>query len=1345
MSSAVPAADDKRRRLVKAYLERRGDRAGTADPIPHRPAGAPAPLSWAQRQVWLHAQVAPDVPVYNEPITVRRRGPLDVDALERALSEIVARHEIWRTVFAVEDGEPVQRIAPPWRWSVPVVDLRGLPAGVREAEALHLARLDAVRPFDLARGPLVRALLVHVDDDDHRLFLTLHHIVHDGVSVFGLLIPELTALYGAFVAGERLPLVELPIQYGDFARWERSVLDGEALQPHLDYWQGRLGGDRPATELTSDRPRPARQSFRGARQAFALPPALGDGLKVLSAQERVTLFMTLFAAFAAVVHRYTGLDDLTLGTVSAGRKRPEIQRLLGFFANPLALRVVTAGDPTVRELLHRVRDSALDALAHDEAPIEQVVNALKLPRDPRRNPLFQLVFALEAPRSALPAGWELSHLDVDPGTSKFDLYLELADHGPHMVGRCVYQTDLFDAPTIGRFVQHYRRTLEAFVADPEQRLSALPLVDEVERARLLEWGTRRGSYPEMPIHRIFEAHVARRPDAVALVADDRRLTYAELDRYANHLAQRLRTLGARPGVRVGVLMERSLEMVVALLGVLKSGAAYVPLGAAYPRDLLAFMLEDADVAAVVTVERLRMALPDTAPTTIVLDADGTLAGPAPTTIVDVGPDDVAYVMYTSGSTGRPKGVAVPHRGIVRLLFGQDYTRFAPDEVFGHVSAFTFDVTTFEIWGALLHGARCVMLPPGVPTPAVVADTIGRHGITTLWLTGSLFNGLIEDAPGALAGLRRLLVGGEALSVPHVRRALGLLRGTQLINGYGPTEASVFACCHPVPRDLPADAPSVPIGRPITNTDAYVMDRHGQLTPIGVPGELLLGGPGVALGYVNRPDLTREKFIPDPFTGEPGARVYRTGDLVRWRPDGTLEYLGRLDNQVKVRGFRIEPGEVEAAIAQYPEVREVAVAARPDGHGGKRLVAYVVPRAASGPPLTELRPFLGERLAPHMIPSLFVTLTSLPLTPSGKIDRQRLPAPEALTTTPSGEAVEPRDAVEGQLVELWEDLLGVRGIGVTDDFFDLGGHSLLAVRMLQRLAESYRVTLPLATLYTNSTVERLAEALRQGDDHGFRAPMTRLNPEGRQSPLIFFHGDLHGGGLYCVRLGRRLGPDQPLTVVHPLGRAGRPMPRTIEAMADEHLEALQALPRTGAWRLGGYCNGALVAFEIARRLTAAGEKVDLLALIAADADTRMSSLHAVASRVASGSDWFGRLRSFTTMLEGRPLRERISLAWDKATNLTAAPLRRARGKPTRPRRDDVYSRYFRAVMGYVPRYFPGRVVLFWPADEPCRHVDDPTHGWRGFADSVEVFTVPGDHSTIITDHIDAIAAQLANYL
>src|SRR5205809_147605 len=769
----------------------------------------------------------------------------------------------------------------------------------------------------------------------------------------------------------------------------------------------------------------------------------------------------------------------------------------------------------------------------------------------------------------------------------------------------------------------------------------------------------------MPIHRIFEAHVARRPDAVALVADDRRLTYAELDRYANQLAQRLRTLGARPGVRVGVLVERAVEMVVALLGVLKSGAAYVPLGAAYPRDLLTFMLEDADVAAVVTVDRLRMALPDTAPTTIVLDADGTLAGPAPTTIVDVGPNDVAYVMYTSGSTGRPKGVAVPHRGIVRLLFGQDYTRFAPDEVFGHVSAFTFDVTTFEIWGALLHGARCVMLPPGVPTPAVVADTLGRHGITTLWLTGSPFNGPIVHAPGALAGLRRLLVGGEALSVPHVRRALGLLRGTQLINGYGPTEASVFACCHPVPRDLPADAPSVPIGRPITNTDAYVVDRHGQLTPIGVPGELLLGGPGVALGYVNRPDLTREKFIPDPFTGEPGARVYRTGDLVRWRPDGTLEYLGRLDNQVKVRGFRIEPGEVEAAIAQHPEVREVAVAARPDGHGGKRLVAYVVPRAASGPPLTELRPFLGERLAPHMIPSLFVTLTSLPLTPSGKIDRQRLPAPEALTTTPSDEVVEPRDAVEGQLVELWEDLLGVRGIGVTDDFFDLGGHSLLAVRMLQRLAESYRVTLPLAALYANSTVEQLAAALRQGDDHGFRAPMTRLNPEGRQSPLIFFHGDLHGGGLYCVRLGRRLGPDQPLTVVHPLGRAGRPMPRTIEAMADEHLEALQALPRTGAWRLGGYCNGALVAFEIARRLTAAGEKVDLLALIAADADTRMSSLHAMASRVASGSDWFGRLRSFTTMLEGRPLGERISLAWDKATNLTAAPLRRARGKPTRP--------------------------------------------------------------------------------
>jgi len=1191
----------------------------------------------------------------------------------------------------------------------------------------------------------VRGVLVHVDDDDHRLFLTLHHLVHDGVSVFGLLIPELAALYEAFATGERSPLAEPSIQYADFARWERSVLDAEALRPHLDYWQSRLGGDRPTVELTGDRPRPARQTFRGARHAFALPAALGDALKALSARERVTLFITLFTAFSALVHRYTGLEDLVLGTVSAGRRHPDVQRCFGVFANPLALRIDASGDPTVSELLHRVRDTALDALVHDEAPIGQVVNALKLSRDPSRNPLFQLVFALEAPRAALPAGWELSHLDVDPGTSKFDLYLELADHGPHMLGRCVYATDLFDAPTIGRFVQHYRRMLEAFVADPGQRLSALPLLDDAGRARLLAWGTRRHPYPDATIHQLFESQVAQRPDAVAVVAGERSLTYADLDRQAGQLTHRLRELGVERGAVVAVAIERSPELVVAFLGILKVGAAYLPLDPAYPKDLLTFKLDDAGVAAVVTIDRTRAALPEPAPATIVLDAGGALAGSMPAPRIDVTPDDVAYVMYTSGSTGRPKGVAIPHRGIVRLVFGQDYTRFASDEVFGQITATTFDVSMFELWGSLLHGARCVLFPPGVPTPPVIADTIRRHRITTMWLTGSLFNGVIEDAPETLAGLRRLVVGGEALSVPHVRRALVRLPRTQIINGYGPTECSVFACCQVVPRDLPADASSVPIGPPIANTDAYVVDRHGQLTPIGVPGELLLGGPGVALGYVNRPELTREKFVRDSFTGDPDARLYRTGDLTRWRPDGTLEYLGRIDHQVKVRGFRIEPGEVEAALVQHPEVREVAVAARPDDHGGKRLVAYVVPRSADAPSAPELRRFLGDRLAPHMVPSLFVALPALPLTPSGKLDRQRLPAPEELAASPPGELVGPRDAVEGQLIELWEDLLGIRPVGVRDDFFDLGGHSLLAVRMLQHLADSYRVTLPLAALYANSTVERLAEALRQGDHQGFRTPITLLHPEGRQPPLIFFHGDLHGGGLYCVRLSRRLGLDQPLYVVHPLGRGGRPMPRPIEAMADEHLEALQALPRSGAWRLGGYCNGGLVAFEIARRLAAAGEKVELLALIAADADTRMSPLHAVTSRLAPGTDWFGRLRSFTTVLEGRSLGARVALMLDKGASLAGESFRRARGRPSRRQRDGLYDRYFRAVMGYVPRYFPGRLVLFWPADEPCRHVDDPTHGWGSFADSVEVFTVPGDHSTIVTHHIEPIAAQLAAYL
>jgi amino acid adenylation domain-containing protein len=1219
----VPGVSAAQRAELEAYLARVLSRPPDVPPaIPRRAPGGAAPLSFPQQQIWLHARLAPDVPLYNEPLTVRRSGPLDVAALEGALADILRRHEAWRTAFRVHDGQPVQVIQPPPAIALPVVDLRSVARDGREAEAIRLATEDAVRPFDLERGPLLRARLVRLDDEDWRLYLALHHIVHDGVSLFRLLLPELTALYAARTEGRAAPLAAPEIQYADFAAWQRETLTREALAPQLDSWRRRLAG-APVLELPTDRPRPPRQSFRGARHRFALPRALADRVRAFSRHEQVTPFMTLLAAFLTLLHRVSGQDDLVVGTVSAGRKRPEVERLLGYFANPVPVRTDAGGDPTFRELLDRVRDTVLEALAHDDVPFEVLVGELAPERDAGRNPFFQVVLSLEAPSSEAYPGWELTPLDVDTGTAKFDLYLELADRPEGLVGRAEYSTDLFDAATVARMMGHYRTVLEAAVAAPGRRLSALPLLTPGERDEVRRLGRgARAPYPDATsIHRVFEAQARRTPDAVALVAGERRLGYAALNRRANRLARRLGTLGAGPDTLVGVFLDRSPAMVVALLAILKAGAAYVPLDPDYPPPFLAVMLDDAQPVAIVSETRLSGRLPGHA--TPVVCVDGADPGDPEAGVedleVDVEPEALAYVMYTSGSTGRPKGVAVPHRAVLRLVFGQDYARFHADETFLHLASPSFDASTFELWGALLHGGRCVLFPGRLPGVRALGEIIRAEGVTTLWLTAALFNSVIDEAPATLAGLGRILTGGEALSVPHVRRAAAALPDLEIVNGYGPTESTTFACCYRLPGPPAPTARAIPIGRPIANTDVYVVDRHLNLVPVGVPGELLIGGAGLARGYLNRPELTAEKFIADPFGDAPGARLYRTGDLVRWAPDGALEFLGRIDDQVKIRGFRVEPGEVEAALGRHGGVRDVAVVAREDG-GDRRLVAYVVPRTPDLPAL-ELRRFLEQALPAHLVPSAFVLMDALPLTRTGKIDRRALPAPAA-APAPARPTTR-RDPLQCQLARVWEDLLGVRPVGIDDDFFELGGHSLLAVRLMHEIERLYGTALPPATLYTHSTVARLAGALlREGRDL-LAAPMIGLHTDGRERPLFFFHGDINGGGFYCRALARALGRDRPFYALHPLGIDGRPVPPTIEAMADAHLDTVRAVQPHGPYLLGGYCNGGLVAFEVARRLQASGEAVPVVALIAAAADTRFRALgtlaRALAPRLGLGPD------------------------------------------------------------------------------------------------------------------------------
>ncbi|HEV8583522.1 MAG TPA: amino acid adenylation domain-containing protein [Methylomirabilota bacterium] len=1341
--------------MVPASGARVAERARVERPIAGQPRRDAArdgePPSFAQQQIWLHAQLAPDVPLYNEPVTIRYRGALEPAALARALSDLVARHEAWRTVFPTQDGRPVQRVLPSSVVDVPFADLRGLPAAEREAEAVRRATEDARRPFDVARGPLLRARLARLADDDSRLYLTLHHAIFDGYSLYQVVVPELAALYAAALAGARAALPELPLQYADWAAWQRAEVERGAYAGQLEYWAKRLA-DVPVVELPGDRPRPPALSYRGAMHPFALPAALGPALAALSARRRVTLYMTLFAAYLVLVHRYTGKDDLVVGSVSAGRKRPEVGRLLGFFANPLALRVDCSGDPTFVELLQRVRDVALEALSNDDLPFEHVVAALQPERDAARHPFFQTVMSLEAPMARLPEGWDLSHLDVDTRTTKFDLYLEMNARPDGLGGRFTYATDLWRADTIARMAGHYANLLAAVAADPARPLSALPMLDDAERRRVLvDWARARDAYPDpATVHGVFEAQAARTPDAVALTDDATRLTYAEVDARASALARRLAALGVGRDVSVGVHSERSPAMVTALLGVLKAGGAYLPLDPAHPADRLALMAEDAGCRVLVADRNAPRVDFRGVVHTVWLD-EVEAGARAPGAAVD--PDALAYVMYTSGSTGRPKGVAVPHRAILRLVFGQSYVRFAEDETFLHLSAIAFDAATFDVWGALLHGGRCAVLTGGVPTPRAVREAVRAHGVTAMFLTAAFFNALIDDAPDALAGVRQIVVGGEALSVAHVARGQALLPGARFVNGYGPTEATTFSVCHVVPRPLEPDTVSIPIGRPIAGTETYLLDRHHEPVPVGVPGELHIGGAGLARGYLNRPDLTAERFVAHPFDATPGARLYRTGDLARWRPDGTIEYVGRLDTQVKVRGVRVEPGEVEAVLATHPAVREVAViAAVGDRPNDVRLIAYVVPAAGEVPTPAALRDFVKRRLPAAFVPAAFVTLETLPLGPTGKLDRRALPAPEPAR---DGRAlVRARGPLQWQLAEVWRELLGVTEVGATDDFFDLGGHSLLAVRMLQRVHDLYGTSLPLAVLYTSPTIEALSEALLASEPAEFQAPLVRLRAGGARPPLFFFHGDLNGAGFYTLTLARHLGADRAFWVIHPLGLHGRPVPTTIEAMARAHVEQVVAAHPEGPLVLGGYCNGGLVAYETARLLTAAGRQVERLVLIATDADTRFHVLRrpiAAAARALGlgpegALEQFGRVRLFADRLRGLDARGRAAFVTRATARLSRQLARRLRRTlplpaPAAPPAPPLFERYYDACLGYLPGPWPGHVVVFWPeAEEPAR-AGDPTFGWGSLVARVETVRVPGDHDEIVTRHIERVATAL----
>ncbi len=1008
--------------------------------------------SFAQERLWFLDRLRPGDPAFLAPTLLRFDGQLDSDVLERSLREIVRRHDALRTTFPAPDGQPLQEVRSEVRLDFRRVDLR-LAGGERGKSRRELLLAEARRPFDLARGPLVRALLLRVAEREHELLLMIHHIVYDALSV-RVLADELKGLYEAFVGGQVPRLPELPLQYGEFAHLQRSSLDREELRSQIAYWVEKLEGV-PRLELPTDRPRPTVLATDGAKHRIVLSGELATGLAELGLGTGCTLFTVLLAAFQTLLLRYTAQTDVAVGVPISNRAIPGTEALIGFFVNSLVLRGELSGNPRFREVLGRLRETVLDAFEHAELPFELLIKELHPERDLGHNPLFQVMFNLQsAPvaRVELP-GVAFREIEFDPGTAVLDLTLTMTEAEGGLVATFEYRTDLFDAATIERMAEHWRSLLEGLVADPDQRLSELPILTPGERHRqLVEWNDTASELPsEETVHALFEARAREAPDAIAAVSGEREVSYGDLDRSSERWARTLRDLGVRTGVRVGLFGEASLERLAALVGIWKAGGVLVPLDPDLPGERIAFLMRDSDPDLVLVQGALRGQLAAHGCRLVVFDeADGIEASPCADAVErTVGGRDLAYVLYTSGSTGQPKGCVVRHRGLTNVAAEQArlLDAGAGSRVLQFASS-SFDASIFELALALTTGATLCLAPrdelsPGPP----LARTLRELEITHLTIPPTALAAL---PPGPLPALRTICVAGEACTGELVSL---WARGRRFLNLYGPTEATIWTTYQePVDERRPAV-----IGRPIRNTQVYVLDAYGEPVPVGVSGELHVGGTGVGCGYLDRPELTGERFVPDPFAGD-DARLYRTGDRVRQLPDGRVEYLGRLDDQVKIRGIRIEPAEVGAALARHGAVKDALVLGRRGPGGESRLAAFVAHGSEPAPEAAELRRFLRASLPEAMIPSEFAFLEQLPRTPGGKVDREALPDPAATPTLSRATFVPPQTPLEARLAEIWAEVLGADRVGSYDNFFDLGGHSLLSTQLIARIEERLEVTL-----------------------------------------------------------------------------------------------------------------------------------------------------------------------------------------------------------------------------------------------------------------------------------------------
>jgi amino acid adenylation domain-containing protein len=1064
------------------------------------------PLSFSQKGLWFIDRINPNSSTYNIPVVINLHGCVDLTVLQKCLNEVIRRHEILRTSFTVLNGQPVQVVNQNVTLTLADKDLRSL----KTSDCIHtiqnLTTELARQPFDLSSKSLIRAKCVQISDEDYHLIIVLHHIVADGWSI-GILLEELVALYEKFALGKPSPLSELSIQYKDFVNWQQKCLDSEHIQPSLAYWKQKLQGELPVLNLPTSRPRPTVQTFKGDRAKLVLDPSLKQELENLSHQQGSTLFMTLLTVFKILLYRYTNQTDILVGSPIANRSKAEIEQLIGLFVNVLVMRTDLSGDLSFLDLLERVKSTALEAYVHQNLPFEKLTEELKLNRDLSYNPLFQVMFVLQnVPQPNLSlSDLSVSYEEGYNNTSKFDLTLFVEDSESDLVATCEYNTDLFDANTIARMMGHFQTLLENVVKDPQQCISDLQLLTSSEEQQLLvEWNDTKIDYPKNKcIHQLFEKQVEKSPSDVAVIFKNQQLTYQELNNQANQLAHYLQQLGVKPDVRVGICMHRSIEMVVGLLAIMKAGGAYIPLDPSYPQDRIAFTLKDSQVSVLLTQSCLVNDLPTYSAQLVCIDTDSAaFTDRSPENVVSsTCSENLAYLIYTSGSTGKPKGVQIPHRAVVNFLTTMSQTPgLEKKDVLLSVTTLSFDIAGLEIYLPLIVGARLVLA-----SREVIADgtqllkQLVDHKVTVMQATPATWRMLIA-AGWSTENKIKILCGGEALDSSLAHQLIE--RGKEVWNLYGPTETTIWSAVHKV-IDKDRQQGICPIGCPIGNTEIYILDPHQNLVPVGVSGELHIGGVGLARGYWNKPDLTTEKFIPSPFEAE--KRLYKTGDLVRYQTDGKIEFLVRIDHQVKIRGFRIELGEIEVLLKQHPQVRETVVIARKDIANDSRLVAYLVTYENVTPSVNELRKFLREKLPDYMLPLAFVVLDKLPLTPNGKINRRALPVPESLRPTLTTTYQAPQSKTEQQIAKLWQEVLHLDKVGIHDNFFDLGGHSLLLLEVNQKLNESLQRDLSVVEMFQHPTIASLVQHITQNSDKGdaFQAIQVRVQKQrkNRQKQLL----------------------------------------------------------------------------------------------------------------------------------------------------------------------------------------------------------------------------------------------------